>query len=249
MIAVVSLLVVFFLYFAGLLAFWRSNLIHVLGFFPAQTLTFATKPAFNSLFKVSNSDSRSVQFCKHIAAGSVAGITSLSLLYSLDYTRNRLAADVIEGTKGGERQFRGILDVYRKSLKSDGLVGLYRGFVVSCFGIAVYRGCFFGLYDTMKLIFLKDASYLHHMCLGYVVTVTAGLIAYPFDTVHRRMLMRTAEAVKYKGSWDCFTQVVKNEGYLSLMNGAGVNIVRGFAGAFILGCYEKLKNYYNVKSS
>ena len=40
----------------------------------------------------------------------------------------------------GERQFNGLIDVYKKTLASDGIAGLYRGFVVSCVGIVVYRG-------------------------------------------------------------------------------------------------------------
>jgi hypothetical protein len=34
------------------------------------------------------------------------------------------------------------IDVYRKTLASDGIAGLYRGFSVSCVGIIVYREVF-----------------------------------------------------------------------------------------------------------
>jgi solute carrier family 25 (adenine nucleotide translocator) protein 4/5/6/31 len=43
-------------------------------------------------------------------------------------------------SKGGERQYKGLLDVYKQTLKSDGIAGLYRGFVPSVVGICVYRG-------------------------------------------------------------------------------------------------------------
>ncbi len=33
--------------------------------------------------------------------------------YSLDYARTRLANDAKSGSKGGERQFNGLIDVYR----------------------------------------------------------------------------------------------------------------------------------------
>lgn len=54
-----------------------------------------------------------------------------------------------------------------------------------------------------------------------VVTITSGLISYPIDTVRRRMMMTSGEAVKYKGSLDCAVQVVKSEGFMALMKGAG----------------------------
>lgn len=54
--------------------------------------------------------------------------------------RTRLSADAKSVASGGQRQFSGLLDVYKKTLASDGIVGLYRGFVPSVVGICVYRG-------------------------------------------------------------------------------------------------------------
>ena len=53
------------------------------------------------------------------------------------------------------------------------------------------------------------------------------------------------EAVKYKSSFDCgFLQVVNNEGPMSLMKGAGANILRGVAGAGVLAGFDKFKELY-----
>ena len=76
------------------------------------------------------------------------------------------------------------------------------------------------------------------------MTITAGLAAYPIDTIRRRMMMRSGEAIKYKGSIDCFMQVLQNEGAIALMNGAGVSILKGVAGAVTFVGYDKLKNLY-----
>lgn len=80
----------------------------------------------------------------------MAGAASLLFVYSLDYARTRLANDNKSAKSGGQRQFSGLFDVYSKTLKSDGVIGLYRGFMVSCVGIVVYRGLYFGLYDSIK---------------------------------------------------------------------------------------------------
>jgi len=42
-----------------------------------------------------------------------------------------LANDNKSAKKGGERQFNGLFDVYKKTLASDGIVGLYRGLLSS----------------------------------------------------------------------------------------------------------------------
>ena len=37
-----------------------------------------------------------------------------------------------------------------KIFKSDGIIGLYRGFGISVIGIFIYRAFYFGLYDMGK---------------------------------------------------------------------------------------------------
>ena len=54
-----------------------------------------------------------------------------------------------------------------------------------------------------------------------VVTVIAELMAYPIDTVRRRMMMTSGEAVKYKGAIDATVQIIRKEGTYALMRGAG----------------------------
>jgi len=230
----------------GILPFWRGNLANCIRYFPTQALNFAFKDQIKRAFKMHPTDSYGVKFSKNVASGGAAGAMSLCFVYSLDYARTRLANDAKGASKGGgERQFNGLIDVYKKTLKSDGFIGLYRGFVISCVGIIVYRGCYFGFYDTLKPIVLgDDANVVLAFMLGYVVTISAGLVSYPIDTIRRRMMMTSGQAVKYKGSMDCFLQIVKNEGFMSLMKGAGANILRGVAGAGVLAGFDEFKKYY-----
>ncbi|XP_020610152.1 ADP,ATP carrier protein 3, mitochondrial-like [Orbicella faveolata] len=229
----------------GLVSFWRGNLANCIRYFPTQALNFAFKDQIKALFKPKKSDSYATKFSKNIASGGAAGAMSLLFVYSLDYARTRLANDAKSAGKGSERQFNGLIDVYRKTLASDGIVGLYRGFVISCVGIVVYRGFYFGLYDTLKPILLgDDAPLVLSFILGYAVTVSSGLASYPIDTIRRRMMMTSGQAVKYKGSIDCTVQILKNEGFMSLMKGAGANILRGMAGAGVLAGFDKFKELY-----
>jgi len=229
----------------GLVPFWRGNLANCIRYFPTQALNFAFKDKIKIIFKQSKNDSYAVNFSKNIASGGCAGALSLCFVYSLDFARTKLANDTKSSKKGGAREYNGLVDVYRKTLKSDGIQGLYRGFVISCVGIIVYRGCYFGFYDSLKPILLgDDASLFLSFTLGYAVTVTSGLISYPIDTIRRRMMMTSGQAVKYKGSIDCTAQILKNEGFMSLMKGAGANILRGVAGAGVLAGFDKFKDVY-----
>jgi len=229
----------------GVLPFWRGNLANCIRYFPTQALNFAFKDQIKALFKANKNEGYWSKFGKNIASGGTAGAMSLCFVYSLDYARTRLANDTKSEKKGGERQFNGLIDVYKKTLASDGIQGLYRGFVISCVGIIVYRGCYFGFYDTLKPILLGDnSSFLASFALGYVVTISSGLLSYPIDTIRRRMMMTSGEAVKYKSSMDCAATVIKAEGPMTLMKGAGANILRGVAGAGVLSGFDKVKEIY-----
>src|SRR5436190_4656708 len=143
-------------------------------------------------------------FGGNLASGGAAGVSSLLFVYSLDYARTRLANDAKSAKKGnfyrlfglifvgGERQFNGLIDVYKKTLASDGIRGLYRGFGPSVTGIIVYRGLYFGMYDSLKPVLLTgtlEGNFAASFLLGWVVTTGSGLASYPLDTVRRRMVM------------------------------------------------------------
>ncbi|GMI75759.1 ADP/ATP carrier 2 [Hibiscus trionum] len=229
----------------GFGSLWRGNTANVIRYFPTQALNFAFKDYFKRLFNFKkDKDGYWKWFAGNLASGGAAGASSLLFVYSLDYARTRLANDAKAAKKGGERQFNGLVDVYRKTLKSDGIAGLYRGFNISCVGIIVYRGLYFGMYDSLKPVLLTgdlQDSFFASFALGWLITNGAGLASYPIDTVRRRMMMTSGEAVKYKSSLDAFSQILKNEGGKSLFKGAGANILRAVAGAGVLAGYDKLQ--------
>jgi len=230
----------------GFISLWRGNLANVIRYFPTQALNFAFKDQFKRMFGYNkDKDGYWKWFGGNLASGGAAGACSLFFVYSLDYARTRLANDQKSAKKGGgERQFKGLLDVYSKTMKSDGIAGLYRGFNISCVGIIVYRGLYFGLYDSLKPVVLqgnmKD-SFIGSFLLGWGITIGAGLASYPIDTVRRRMMMTSGEAVKYKSSMHAFQEIIKKEGTKSLFKGAGANILRAIAGAGVLSGYDQLQ--------
>ncbi|TQS33283.1 hypothetical protein Golomagni_06379, partial [Golovinomyces magnicellulatus] len=230
----------------GVMSLWRGNTANVIRYFPTQALNFAFRDKFKKMFGFKKErDGYAMWMAGNLASGGAAGASSLLFVYSLDYARTRLANDAKSAAKGGgDRQFNGLVDVYRKTIASDGIAGLYRGFVPSVVGIIVYRGLYFGMYDSLKPVLLTgnlSNNFLASFLLGWGVTTGAGLAAYPLDTIRRRMMMTSGEAVKYKNSFDAARQIIAKNGVKSLFNGAGANILRGVAGAGVLSGYDKLQ--------
>jgi len=228
----------------GVVSLWRGNMANVIRYFPTQALNFAFRDYFKRMFGFrKEKDGYWKWFAGNLMSGGAAGASSLVFVYSLDYARTRLANDAKSSKKGGgERQFKGLTDVYVKTYKSDGFVGLYRGFMISCFGIVVYRGLYFGMYDSIKPMLGPFVNnFAANFLLGWGVTIVAGLASYPVDTIRRRMMMTSGEAVKYKSSMHCAGIILKNEGWKSFFKGDGANILRAIAGAGVLSGYDQLQ--------
>lgn len=230
----------------GYLSLWRGNLANVLRYFPTQALNFAFKDVYKQIFMSGVDKEKQFwrYFAANLASGGAAGATSLCFVYPLDYARTRLGADVGKGK--GDRQYNGLVDCLAKTVKSDGPIGLYRGFIVSVQGIIIYRAAYFGMFDTFKgmLPNPKNTPFIVSFLIAEAVTTAAGIISYPFDTVRRRMMMQSGRAkadVMYKNTVDCWMKISKNEGPTAFFKGAFSNVLRGTGGALVLVFYDELK--------
>ncbi|KNA22804.1 hypothetical protein SOVF_030730 [Spinacia oleracea] len=228
----------------GVLALWRGNQANVIRYFPTQAFNFAFRGYFKSLFGRSKERDGYIRwFAGNVASGSAAGATTSVFLYHLDYARTRLATDALGTSMNGQRRFKGLVDVYRKTLSTDGIGGLYRGFGVSIFGITLYRGLYFGIYDTLKPLVLigpLEDNFFASFFLGWGVTTTSGICAYPFDTVRRRMMLTSGESVRYHNAFHALREIIRHEGFYALFRGVSANILLGMAGAGVLAGYDKL---------
>jgi len=231
----------------GFASLWRGNLANVIRYFPTQALNFAFKDTYKKVFL--GGVDKHTQFWRHfmgnLASGGAAGATSLCFVYPLDFARTRLAADV---GKGSNREFNGLADCLLKIFKSDGFLGLYRGFIVSVQGIIIYRAAYFGFYDTCRdfLPNPKQTSFFVSWGIAQVVTTIAGIVSYPFDTVRRRMMMQSGVPVEqriYKNTAHCWMMIAKQEGSAAFFKGALSNIIRGTGGALVLAFYDEIKKY------
>lgn len=232
----------------GALAYWRGNLANVIRYFPTQALNFAFKDKYKQIF-LGGVDKKTQfwrYFAGNLASGGAAGATSLCFVYPLDFARTRLGADV--GKSAGEREFNGLADCLKKIYKSDGLIGLYRGFNVSVQGIIIYRAAYFGFFDTAKgmLPDPKNTHILISWAIAQCVTTVSGIISYPFDTVRRRMMMQSGRGkgeIMYKNTLDCWVKIAKTEGSGAFFKGAFSNVLRGTGGALVLVLYDEIKDF------
>jgi solute carrier family 25 (adenine nucleotide translocator) protein 4/5/6/31 len=242
----------------GAAALWRGNMSSVIRYLPTQALSFAFMELYRDLFDRVEDAQQIRWFLANVASGGLGGASALLFLHPLDYARTRLAADV----NAPQRQFSGIADVMRKSYAGEGIKGVYRGFMVSCTGIVLYRGLHIGFYESLKPFALdariaqantvdsnsqvQDANtrstLLRYMALGWGSAVAASFVSYPLDTVRRRIMMTTIAPEKYRSSFHCMTAIIVHEGYAALFRGATINIARNLVNGVALSLFDYVKN-------
>ncbi|KAH0981618.1 hypothetical protein GBA52_008795 [Prunus armeniaca] len=165
-------------------------------------------------------------------AGAAAGCTTLIIIYPLDISHTRLAADI---GRTEVRQFRGIYHFLSTIRQKDGIRGVYRGLPASLQGMVIHRGLYFGGFDTIKEI-LSEKSELElplwkRWAVAQAVTTSAGLLSYPLDTVRRRMMMQSGlEQRMYNNTLDCWRKIYRTEGVTSFY------IAGQFQTCFEYGC-------------
>eukprot|EP00093_Oithona_nana_P001631 01631.XXX_5283_4261_1 [CDS] Oithona nana genome sequencing. len=225
----------------GFLSFWRGNVVNVVRYFPTQALNFAFKDTYKKMFMEGLDKNKDFWkfFAGNLAAGGAAGATSLCIVYPLDFARTRLGADV--GKAAADREFKGLADCIKKCYKADGIVrGLYPGFISSVQGIIVYRAIYFGAYDTAKEM-VDNPTFLTKFAIAQTVAAGSVSVAYPFDTVRRRLMMMSGEGEKmYKGTMDCWRKIVKDEGAKALYKGNFTNVLRSIGCALVLVLYDEI---------
>ncbi|XP_049828638.1 ADP/ATP translocase 3-like isoform X2 [Schistocerca gregaria] len=229
----------------GFLSYWRGNLANIIRVVPLQALNFSLKDRYKEIFL---KDERNASFWRlflgNLASGGAASATSLTVVYPLDFARTRLAADT--GRTSVDRQFRGMTDCLVKTFKSDGIVGLYRGFWISLPGVIIYRAVALGGFDTIKALLpqSKQDSMGTSLCIALGVMSIATAMSHPFDTVRRRMMMqsgRKSSDVMYKNALQCWAKVYRLEGARAFFRGALPNVLRGIGGAITIVLYDEFK--------
>lgn len=235
----------------GVASLWRGNLVNCLRYAPQQGSALAFNDAINDLFP--NYDSKT-QFWQSLGSklfsGGLAGAIANTICYPFDFARTRLASDV----GAGKAKFNGIADCISQTVRSQGITGLYTGWSVTVAGAFVYRagqlGCFKQIQDMNP--YKKDKGVMGGVSSFVAVTVARTVVMpfnYPFDTVRRRMMLQSEKPVAerlYKGSFDCFNKVLKNEGLAGMYKGMIPEIFRGVGGSVVVVLYDRIKLIFGL---
>ncbi|KAK4991810.1 hypothetical protein LTR66_006454 [Elasticomyces elasticus] len=155
------------------------------------------------------STEKPLPFIYQFAAGAVAGVSEILIMYPLDVVKTRVQLQTGKGV--GEDSYNGMVDCFRKIIRNEGATK----FAANDEWGKVYRNAFGAPKMTQSLSILTGAT----------AGATEAFVVVPFELVKIRLQDR-AQAHKYNGMLDCVTKIIRNEGPLTLYQGLESTIWR-----------------------
>ncbi|KAF3173147.1 hypothetical protein TWF106_008743 [Orbilia oligospora] len=160
-------------------------------------------------------------FAYSFAAGAVAGVSEILVMYPLDVVKTRIQLQV--GGATGADAYTGTLDCFRKIIKNEGFSRLYRGINAPILMEAPKRATKFAANDYWGNFYrqsfgIEKMNQPLAVLTGASAGVSESFVVVPFELIKIRLQDR-ASAGKYKGMVDCFVKLVRAEGVLALYNG------------------------------
>ncbi|OTA28874.1 hypothetical protein BTJ68_08413 [Hortaea werneckii EXF-2000] len=168
------------------------------------------------------STEKPLPFVYQFAAGAVAGVSEILIMYPLDVIKTRVQ---LQGRTPipGQDHYSGMVDCFRKIVANEGASRLYRGITAPILMEAPKRATKFAANDEWgkvyrKMFGVEKMNQSLSIITGASAGATEAFVVVPFELVKIR-LQDKAQAHKYNGMVDCVQKIVRQEGLLTLYQG------------------------------
>ncbi|RDA85729.1 hypothetical protein CP532_5948 [Ophiocordyceps camponoti-leonardi (nom. inval.)] len=167
------------------------------------------------------SQEKPLPFRYQFAAGAVAGVSEILVMYPLDVVKTRVQLQTGKGS--GAEAYNGMLDCFRKIIRQEGFSRLYRGISAPILMEAPKRATKFAANDEWgkayrRMFGMQSMTQSLSVLTGASAGATESFVVVPFELVKIR-LQDKASAGRYTGMVDCVVKTVRNEGPLALYQG------------------------------
>uniref|UniRef100_A0A2A6BZC3 HLH domain-containing protein n=1 Tax=Pristionchus pacificus TaxID=54126 RepID=A0A2A6BZC3_PRIPA len=159
------------------------------------------------------------------ALGSIAGACGATAVYPIDLVKTRMQ-NQRGGSFVGEVMYKNSLDCFRKVVKFEGLLGLYRGLLPQIVGVAPEKAIKLTMNDFMRDKFTQGG---HIPLYGEIIAGACGgasqvVFTNPLEIVKIRL--QVAGEIQAPGHKIGVTSIIRELGFLGLYKGARACFLR-----------------------
>ncbi|XP_045447187.1 mitochondrial folate transporter/carrier [Melitaea cinxia] len=167
----------------------------------------------------------------HMLAAAQAGILSLVMTNPIWVVKTRLCLQYSEEhTIAEHKRYNGMIDGLTKIYRTEGVRGLYRGFIPGMFGVS-HGALQFMTYEEMKNRYNQyrnlpidiKLSSVEYLTFAAVSKLLAAGATYPYQVVRARL---QDQHRNYTGAWHCVTETWRHEGWRGFYKGLKPNLIR-----------------------
>jgi hypothetical protein len=180
-----------------------------------------------------------------MASGLFAGSFAKLITHPIDTIKAKIQIDT------NTSKFPKMRDIIRRTLKSEGIQGLYRGLPISVLGSMPGCVVYFGAYEyaKKKLLLFKNfaqGEFLMYFLGGMFAELISCLVFVPVDVIkERRQVQSNLKTFKYKNDVDAFFTILKQEKLRGLYKAYGATVFSfGPMSAFYFMFYEYFKGFF-----
>ncbi|XP_078483306.1 mitochondrial basic amino acids transporter [Ciona intestinalis] len=175
----------------------------------------------------------------HFISGAFAGSLQSVVGAPMELAKTQMQVQGIGTRKAQEKViYKGSVDVLRKTYKSQGIRGCYRGLVITLMRETPAFGCYFATYDVLTSTVLRVNKHETYTMDGISKMLLAGgfagiaswVITYPADAIKSHIQADGAggRPRKYNGIIDCTRKLYSTEGLSVFFRGLNSCLLRAF---------------------
>lgn len=207
---------------------------------------FGNRPWMREHGAASGSGAKGGKGVKGVVAGGITGAIEICITYPTEYVKTQLQLD----EKGERKKYRGIWDCAKKTVKSHGFFGLYRGLSILLYGSIPKSAVRFGAFETFKGFLVDENGKLNggtRLLCGLGAGVSEAILAVtPMETIKVKFIndQRTGNP-RFKGFLHGVTIIVKEQGIGGIYKGLAATIMKqGSNQAIRFYVMESCKDWY-----
>ena len=181
-----------------------------------------------------------------LSSGAIARVWACTIVSPLELIRTKM-----QSQKMAFYQVRRALSV---TLKSEGLVGLWKGYGATLLRDVPFSAIYWGVYENFRP---KEYNFEQNFVAGAVSGTIASTITLPMDVIKTRLQMELGEKIVHDRGGNNKTmksvaiakEIIKTEGIKGLFSGLTPRLVKvAPACAIMISSYEYCKRYFAIRN-
>ncbi|BAT75439.1 hypothetical protein LR48_Vigan01g182000 [Vigna angularis] len=182
---------------------------------------------------------------ENATAGAAAGFATVAVMHPLDVVRTRF--QVNDGRVSHLPSYKNTAHAVFTIARSEGLRGLYAGFLPGVLGSTISWGLYFFFYDKAKQRYARNREGKLSPGLHLASAAEAGglvsLCTNPVWLVKTRLQLQTPlhQTRPYSGIYDAFKTILREEGFSAFYKGIVPSLFLVSHGAIQFTAYEELR--------